>query len=205
MACFFSKTIQVEVIGVFGIGCNPHTVSITSNTPSYFYSVLDGCLTPANGDFIEVDITSPPPSCTVSIGGSVQYNYNHYNFGFIDPSSTCGFIILNWDNFGVPDTSKQMIITGAGSPYGNAPPFGELCGGFRTTNWYNTHQRILTGPTNVTLSHSTPLNKFTTTKGIGMRRKPILAAALEAGRECITWAFVGPDIVTAVQTRDCSL
>lgn len=73
-------------------------------------------------------------------------------------------------------------------------------------NFPATHQRHGTGQTSESISHDTPLNEWTTTKGaISMRRKPLLAAALEAGDECITWAFVGPDILSAVQTRDCSL
>jgi hypothetical protein len=42
----------------------------------------------------------------------------------------------------------------------------------------NFHQFINTGPTTNTIPHDLPLNQFTATKGIGMRRKYILGAAL---------------------------
>lgn len=40
------------------------------------------------------------------------------------------------------------------------------------------HQTHSTGQTNSSLKHCTPINKYTTTKGIGLRRKYILGAAL---------------------------
>jgi len=47
------------------------------------------------------------------------------------------------------------------------------------------HQQHDTGPTNDPITHDTPINDYTTTKGIGMRRKWVLSAALSASYDPI--------------------
>lgn len=71
---------------------------------------------------------------------------------------------------------------GGGSPGGTGGVGGA---GFIEISWGNpfglngfTHQTHTTTQTNFTISNCTPLNQYTTTKGIGLRRKAILGAAM---------------------------
>ncbi|MFY4731328.1 hypothetical protein [Nitrospira sp. BLG_2] len=66
----------------------------------------------------------------------------------------------------------------AGDPGIGGPGLGivTLCAGL---GWrQKIHRRHNTGQTNGSISHNTPLNQYTTTTGIGLRRKPIIAAGL---------------------------
>jgi len=66
----------------------------------------------------------------------------------------------------------------SGTPGQGGPGLGivQLCAGL---GWQQKiHRRHNTGQTNNSISHNTPLNQYTTTTGIGLRRKPIIAAGL---------------------------
>jgi hypothetical protein len=69
------------------------------------------------------------------------------------------------------------------------PPFGE--GG-------NFHQRHNTGQTNYSISHELPLNQWTTTKGIGLRRKWILASGFEPPPP-----IVMPPVLKTIRVCNC--
>jgi len=77
---------------------------------------------------------------------------------------------------GVGMRRKQFAVPPAPPPP-PPPPFGE--GG-------DFHQRHDTGQTTFALSHDTPLNEWTTTKGIGMRRKWILSSTAFAAVQTLT-------------------
>jgi hypothetical protein len=84
-----------------------------------------------------------------------------------------------------------------------APPPPQSCAEQEFGLNGNTHQTHTTGQTNFSIFHCNPINKHTTTKGIGMRRKWILASAAPepiplppfCGRQ-VQFTLAGPSTAT---------
>jgi hypothetical protein len=116
-------------------------------------------------------------------GGNTCGNIILYGAGGASATITGGAGSCTPGNPGLPGTLGSGGGGGGGGSGGGVGGVGGA--GFIEISWGNpfglngfAHQTHTTTQTNFTVSNCTPLNQYTTTKGIGMRRKAILGAAM---------------------------